>query len=670
MAEKWKRYFSMNKAKEKDDEAEILIYESIGEGWFEDGIGAKEFAKELKALGDIKNLTVRINSPGGSVFEGQAIYSQLQSHEAQITVHIDGIAASIASVIAMAGDLIIMPKNATMMIHDPMGMAMGNAEDMRKMAEALDIIKLGIIAAYRDKTGMEDKEISKLMSEETWMTADDAVSKGFADEIDEPVKAAASFDLSMFKNVKLVNQVVEPVPKVVIPIIKNKKEVNKMGNKLTCPECFTELINDQCPKCTMEAERKAAGKQARLAEIDRAKALRAVGKEFKAEHLAEHAISEGWTEDQLRIEILARVKKTPAGPVFTVEPAHGGKPFRNLGEQLKAVVNAARNPGKSDNRLFEIIDAATGAGETLPSDGGFLVQSDFTTELLARTNEVEILAPRCYHIPITGNGIEAPIIDESDRATGSRWGGVQIYRVAEAGTATKKKPKFAKLEMKLEKLMGLFYATDELLSDAAALESIVTRAFTEEFAFTVDDEIINGSGSGEMLGILNAGCIVSQTKETGQLAATIVAENIMKMYARMPARLIPGAEWYINQEVWPQLFQMQLTIGTGGAPLFMPPGGMSVAPYGTLMGRPIVPIEQAAALGTVGDILFANLKQYAIIEKGGLNAAQSIHVQFLTDENTFRWTARNNGQPIWKSAITPYKGSATMSPFIVLASRS
>src|SRR5512139_753244 len=253
----------------KNDEAEILIYEQIGAGFFEDGIGAKEFARELKDLGDIKTLTVRINSPGGSVFEGQAIYSQLKAHKAEKYVVIDGLAASIASVIAMAGDIVSMPKNATMMIHDPWSMAIGDSEDMRKMADALDTIKLGIIAAYRDKTKLDDETISKLMSDETWMTADDALGHGFVDYVEKPVEMAASaFNLSQFKNAaKFFN--IEPAMTEAakeskwsgVEIVRaekqtsKQKEVNKMAD---CKNCGTALILDECPKCEAEAETKKA----------------------------------------------------------------------------------------------------------------------------------------------------------------------------------------------------------------------------------------------------------------------------------------------------------------------------------------------------------------------------------------------------------------------------
>lgn len=675
-------------------EAEILIYEQIGKDYWDDsGLGAKEFAEELKALGELDKIILRINSPGGSVFEGLAIYNTLRSHTAEKEVHIDGIAASIASVIAMSGK-VIMPENAMLMIHDPAGLVMGPAEDMRKMAETLDKIKDSLIMAYKEKSGMAEKDIADLMSEETWMNGEDALAWGFCDECTKPQKMAASAGLSFFRNFKhipseffknitvtdsgadinlpdkqtKIGAVQEPAPK-------QQKEVTNMA---LCKNC-TGLLDDsgECPGCKQEAAVKNAAKTARDGEILRAKNLRVIGKEFSdnqaanSMNLAEIAIEKGWTEDQLRIEILNRIKNAPAQAGYfdgTVTPMHGVKPFRNLGDQLTAIVGAAR--GQVDNRLLEIQNAASGASEGVPADGGFLVQSDFTLSLLQRANETAILAPRCQTIPVAGNGLDAPVVDETSRATGSRWGGVQVYRTNEAGTVTAKKPKIAMLSMKLEKLMGIFYSTDELLADASALGAIASQAFAEEFAFRIDDEIIRGSGAGQMLGILNAPALVSQSKETGQLADTIQAENIINMYSRMPARNKKNAVWLINSECMPQIMQLSLILGTTAIPLFMPPGGISQAPYGTIFGKPVIEIEQASALGDVGDILFVDLGQYAIIEKGGLVAAQSIHVLFLTDENTFRWTARNNGQPIWKKYMTPYKGSATQSPFVALAERA
>ncbi|MCH8313700.1 MAG: phage major capsid protein, partial [Nitrospinae bacterium] len=244
------------------------------------------------------------------------------------------------------------------------------------------------------------------------------------------------------------------------------------------------------------------------------------------------------------------------------------------------------------------------------------------------------------------------------------------FWASEADTASKSKPKFRLMNLKLKKLIGLVYATDELLADSTALESVMQRAFAEEFGFKVDDAIINGDGAGKPKGILNSDALVTVAKEIGQLANTIVAENIVNMYSRMPASSLRTGEWYINQAVWPQLSMLNVIGGTASTPVFLPPGGLSSAPFGTIMGRPINPIEHCAALGTVGDIIFADLDQYVFIEKGGIKADQSIHVQFLTDEMAFRFIMRVDGQPIQNAALTPFKGTDTISPFVALATRA
>ena len=175
---------------------EISIYDEIGL-W---GVDARQFRDDLSALGDVHALNVYINSPGGDVFDGLAIHSMLARHPAKVTVNVDGIAASIASVIAMAGDEVLMPEGTMMMIHDPSGVVMGTADDMRDLAEALDKVKQSLVSAYRNKSGLDDARLAELMSEETWLTAAEAVELGLADRITEPVKMAANLNLSRFKN--------------------------------------------------------------------------------------------------------------------------------------------------------------------------------------------------------------------------------------------------------------------------------------------------------------------------------------------------------------------------------------------------------------------------------------------------------------------------------------
>jgi len=182
-------------------EAEVWIYGDIGASWFDDGITAKGFSDDLKALGKVTLLNVYINSPGGAVFEGVAIYNTLRRHAARKIVHIDGLAASIASVIAMAGDEIRIATNGMMMIHNPYGLAMGEADELRRMADALDKIKGAILDTYVLRTGGKADEIERQMDAETWMNADEAVAAGFADLITEPVEMAAfaGLDVSAYR---------------------------------------------------------------------------------------------------------------------------------------------------------------------------------------------------------------------------------------------------------------------------------------------------------------------------------------------------------------------------------------------------------------------------------------------------------------------------------------
>lgn len=344
--------------------------------------------------------------------------------------------------------------------------------------------------------------------------------------------------------------------------------------------------------------------------------------------------------------------------------------FKTIGDQMFAVMRAGQPGGHVDPRLFN----ATGLNETTPSDGGFLVQSDFSNELLQEVFKTGILAPRCRRIQISGNANSIKIngVDETSRAS-TRSGGIIGYWKDEAAQKTASKPKFRQIELNLKKLIGLCYATDELLQDASALEAFIKQAFVSEFGFLLDDAIVNGTGAGQPLGILNAGCLVSQAKETGQKAATVVAENVIKMWSRLFASSRTNAVWLINQNIEPQLFTMSLAVGTGGIPIYMPAGGLSGQPYGTLFGRPVIAIEQCATLGTVGDIILADLGGYVLAEKGSIQSDMSIHVQFVYDESVFRFVMRVDGQPVRASALTPYKGSSstdTQSHFVALASRS
>lgn len=338
-----------------------------------------------------------------------------------------------------------------------------------------------------------------------------------------------------------------------------------------------------------------------------------------------------------------------------------------FGEFLNAVVQAGKGE-RFDPRLREQRGTPSGMAEAVSADGGFLVNTDFANELLTRVYNSGVLASRVRRVPISAgsNGLKVNVISESSRADGSRFGGVRAYWMAEADAYTASKPAFRQMSFSLYKLGAACYLTDELVADTTALQSVVEESFVKELAFALDEAIMNGNGTGKPKGILAGSGLVTVAKETGQTAATINKENLFKMYSRCFGANRPNAVWFINQEVETQLFS--LTLGDNG--IFFPAGQFANQPYNTLFGRPVIPVENCAALGTVGDIVLADLSEYLMVEKGGMTMQSSIHVRFLYDEQVLKFTYRCDGQPTWNAALTPYKGANTLSPYVTLATRA
>ena len=177
-----------------------------------------------------------------------------------------------------------------------------------------------------------------------------------------------------------------------------------------------------------------------------------------------------------------------------------------------------------------------------------------------------------------------------------------------------------------------------------------------------------------MMGVLNAPCLVSQTKESGQAAKTIVTENIVNMWSRLMSRSQMNAIWLANMDTFPMLATLTLNVGTGGTSVGLlqaSTGGVTGAPLQTLLGRPLALTEHCQTLGTKGDLILADFGQYLVGQKagGGVSTASSIHLKFLEDEIAFRFTLRVDGQPWLKSALTPKHSSKTLSPFVALNTR-
>lgn len=387
-------------------------------------------------------------------------------------------------------------------------------------------------------------------------------------------------------------------------------------------------------------------------------------------------IAAGTSVDQVKQQILAEYA-SGAKPVRVTagQDRELAKPFASIGEQLGAIHKAAMNPHQADKRLFELNAAAAGLSSGIASDGGFAVQQDLMVGILEPIYETGSILSRVRRVPVGEgkNGIKFLAVDETSRVTGSRFGGLQMYWGDEGDAATASKPKFRQVELSLKKLIGLAYQTDEQLEDVPAMGSILEQAFRQELEFMLEDAVVNGDGVGKPQGIINSPSLVTQAIEGTQTianTATFITANVAKMKSRMPARLYATSVWLANPDLEPKLITATLGGTSAAFPVYMPPGGLSASPYGTILGRPVIFTEYNLAEGTPGDLILANLGEYVTIDRNGVQTATSMHVRFLTDEQAFRITYRTDGQPLWRQAVTPAKGSNTRSPFIALAARS
>ncbi len=387
---------------------------------------------------------------------------------------------------------------------------------------------------------------------------------------------------------------------------------------------------------------------------------------------------------QIREALLVQALNTAEGkenpPQSKKLGQNGG--FRSLGEFASAVHNACTLNATVDSRLVR--NDASGANETTGADGGYLVPPDYAAGVIDLIQEQSILLPQARRVTIAGNRLIEAYLVESKRDDGHRHGGVLAYWKGEAQQYKASKPTFGERTTQLDKLTVICPVTEELLMDEPAIESTLDTKVAQEFAWKADAAIFGGSGSGSMpLGMVvpttNA-ALVTVDKESGQAAGTVNVQNILKMWNRMPAQCRANAKWYINQDLELQLMQLMMgtdTVATSdsgvtvsfGGPLWLPAGAYGNE-NGKLLGRDVIPLEQAAAVGAVGDIAFLDATQYLIVERAGINKQTSMHMYFDTDEVAFKFSWRVGGRPDWMTAITGANSTIARSPYVALAARA
>jgi HK97 family phage major capsid protein len=345
---------------------------------------------------------------------------------------------------------------------------------------------------------------------------------------------------------------------------------------------------------------------------------------------------------------------------------NGRGDFSTLGD-FAVSVRAAAVSGTPDAKLLNA--ATTYGGEGTGADGGFAVPPDFRRDIWIKTMADENLLARCASLVTGSNNLTIP---KDETTSWQTTGGIQVYWEAEAATVAQSKPALTMLTIRLAKLMALVPISDELLDDAPGLESWLRAKAPGKMASKINTAIISGTGVGQPVGIMNSGCLITVAKETSQASLTLLFANINKMWSRMYAPCRRNAIWLINQDIEPQLHALAFDpAATSKVPAYLPANGLSVEPYGTLMGRPVVPIEACSTLGTTGDIILADLSQYWAITKGTQNVQTdvSMHLYFDQGLQAFRFTFRLNGQPAWGTSVTPQNGTNTRSCFVALAAR-
>ncbi len=350
--------------------------------------------------------------------------------------------------------------------------------------------------------------------------------------------------------------------------------------------------------------------------------------------------------------------------------------FDSIGEYLNAIFDKKTQSSRigADERvskLQKIFEVQNSFSSEEPGAGGFLIPEIMRSEMLQLALEESIVRSKATVIPMSTLRVPVPTVDDTSHVS-SLFGGVTYYWTEEAASLTESNATFGKVVLDAKKLTGFFKVPAELLADAPAFAAWFDERIPRGLAWAEDVAFMTGDGVGTPLGFINSPASVQVTAETGQDTATIVWENIVKMYSRMLPQSLSNAYWIASIDTFPQLATMALSVGTGGGPVwlghYMNPGDKT--PPMSILGRPVIFTEKTPALGTTGDISFVDLSYYLIGDRQAVSVDASEHFLFQNNQVAYRIIERVDGRPWLQSALTPHNGSsATLSPFVQIATR-
>jgi len=341
--------------------------------------------------------------------------------------------------------------------------------------------------------------------------------------------------------------------------------------------------------------------------------------------------------------------------------------FNDFGDFAKAVVaGSAKTNAIVDPRLMNA--PTTYGNESSGADGGFAIPPEFRNEIMQLVEDEEDILGMTDQMTTSTNSMTFP---KDETTPWQESGGIQCNWEGEGQQLDQSKPSLKENTIRLNKLTSLVPVTEELLNDASAIDSYLRRKVPSKMSFKITNAILNGTGSGQPMGIMNSGALITVAKEAAQTADTIVFNNIIKMWSRMYGPSRRNAIWLMNQDIEPQLDTMSFEGTSSSVPAYFPPGGVADSPYGRLKGRPVMPTQACQTLGDAGDIMLVDLKQYQTIKKTmGMRADVSMHLWFDYDVMAFRFILRLAGQPYLTAPISPLNGTNTLSPFVTLAARA
>jgi len=344
----------------------------------------------------------------------------------------------------------------------------------------------------------------------------------------------------------------------------------------------------------------------------------------------------------------------------------GASGFRGLREFCFTIAT-----NKGDSRLENLI-ASKALTEGDPESAGILVPIEYQDQLIKLAIEKGKIFPLCSMTDMKTAECKVPVAASLDESSGQLYGGIEFAWIDEGAEKTEKDFKLQRVGLKAKKCVALCKASNELLEDSSPkAEAVLRDLFSDAFKNLMDNIVIQGTGAGQPQGILSAPCLYTVAKESGQAANTIVWNNIKKLMSRIYPDGRDFSYWIINDSCLDQIWNLSVPIGTGGSTVMIASGqGADIKPVpATLMSRPIIWCSHGSALGTKGDIILADLRQYLIGIRKALTIDVSIHVYFKTNYALFRIEARLDGQPVLPSTMKT-RTNFEVSPFVTLATRS